>query len=361
MAKQKTAKKKGPKGKKARAKAKLERQWGETAIVDNEKPRRVGKSRLIARSANTDREPSVRWAQDEGRGKTQVAVEPAASQGTSVKGVLKNNSPSSKTGNRHRKDETFRSDSEAESDDDETPALQGFLSAIRKKIKQSGSSKRQGDGSQPSSNFDAQHRGDDSSDTEMESSDDSDNSDGDFDEKDDNGIDEVDDDDDDSVVDDIARRRKVDLYYQHFSQSPLQPDELKSTTQPSSNKLIINDQLEFEVITRIARRELDSSNFGPDTGLDDLRKLAATAFEGNRKALQNRWKRLHKGILKDSQFPVYSFLSRYMDLLITTDSRKVRTPDFKGGHLLFKSQWLTSLLRILSIEKKCIRFTYCMF
>ena len=54
-----SGKKKGPKGKKARAKAKIDRQWGETRIENEEaQSRRIGNSRLLGKKS-TERKTAV--------------------------------------------------------------------------------------------------------------------------------------------------------------------------------------------------------------------------------------------------------------------------------------------------------------
>ena len=54
-----SGKKKGPKGKKARAKAKIDRQWGEIRIENEEaQSRRIGNSRLLGKKS-TERKTAV--------------------------------------------------------------------------------------------------------------------------------------------------------------------------------------------------------------------------------------------------------------------------------------------------------------
>lgn len=337
MAKQKTAKKKGPKGKKARAKAKLERQWGETAIVDDEKPRRVGNSRLLARSKKSqENNQTIRWAPDD-RGLRESGSNNSGNQtkpGTS--GVLKNNEPkyqSKKWRDNHNDNDNFGSDTEGDSEDEDAPVIQGLLSSIRKTKNKSEKPKKKSLARQADSQSDNEEV---LTDTEMvidanenessesgEDSSDDDINDGTI----------YDHDDDESVVDLVRpgdEKLPLDLFHQRFSRDPLKKDELESTSQTSSSKVSVDGMFEFQVTTPSGGDTLPSPIFDSKTTPDDLKRVSESAFENNRSVLQRRWKRLNKSTMTEAQFPIYPFLARYMDAFMTTDSRKVRA----GGMMI---------------------------
>jgi hypothetical protein len=323
----KTEKKKGPKGKKARAKAKLERQWGETAIVEDEKPRRVKNSRLLNRTNNSEeKNQTIRWAPDEKK-PTSTAPEKFSKPGFS--GVLKNKK-SSYHSKKQRENSDFFSDSEEDSEDEETPVIQGLLSSIRKTKGKDASYKPKGSAREAGAQFDNEEEmgGEVLSDSEMGDSSESENSENSEDEgnmSDDDVEDKTDDKDDDSVSGHIGSsddKRPLDLYHQRFSRDPLTKDELANTGAASS-KVTVNDILEFQVTTSSPVNGLDGPTFDSNTTPDELKRLAESSFEINRTVLQRRWKQLNKSKMTEVQFPVYPFLSRYMDMFVETSSRKV--------------------------------------
>jgi hypothetical protein len=85
--------------------------------------------------------------------------------------------------------------------------------------------------------------------------------------------------------------------------------------------------LHISTFTTESREQLESllpqTKEAPKKSPSEWQDHAQMAFAGNRKVLQNQWKRIHKR-LTDDQAPIYPFLTRYADLLITTQSRKVQ-------------------------------------
>ena len=92
----------------------------------------------------------------------------------------------------------------------------------------------------------------------------------------------------------------------------------------ASNKVSMNDMLEFQVTIPSMTDDSSGENFDSNTTPGELKTLADSSFECNRTFLQRRWKRLDKSTMTETQFSIYPFLTRYMDLFVTTDSRKVR-------------------------------------
>jgi hypothetical protein len=319
MVKQKaTTKKKGPKGKKARAKAKLDKQWGETAIIDDEKPRRLGKSRLKTRSRTQDTGKSIRWAATEG--KEQEDPQEAEFHDDRTAGP-QSTRLGSKQQSSLRKGRISQynvlSDSEGgESEDEESPALQGLLDAIRKAKKAStvGVSKKKGT-LQENPNLMLQDE--QGSDVEMEDDDSLDS------ESDDSELEDSDGDDDadeESVQEHIDDEHQTDLFYKHFHREPLSQEQLQNLSL-TSHKIKVDSKTELHVVTDPSAEE--ESPFNSNTSLDNLRQLAISSFEANRKVLKTRWMKLSTTVMMESQASIYPFLTRYMDMLITTESRKV--------------------------------------
>lgn len=318
MAKQKFTKKKGPKGKKARAKAKLERQWGETAISE-EKPRRVGKSRLKTRTSGNYSEPKVRWASNV----KEEHVKPPSSLDGGYAGVLENRSsnynPSKASPANNVEDDTGDSSlqfsSESEPDEDGTPAIQRLLNSIQKNKQQTKPEKsRHQEGSSDEE--------EDKIISREEESDDDDDDGSKMDSKEDNtfamgGKQDVEDSGDEA-------KRRLDLYYRRFSQDPLESNEIDQVAAGSTSKIVVNENLELQVTIPFPNRNNSANAFGSDTDFMTLKQYSEETFGANRQILQERWRNLNKKMFKESQIPIYPLLANYMDLLVTAASRKVR-------------------------------------
>lgn len=329
MAKKKITKKKGPKGKKARAKAKLERQWGETAIIDDEKPRRVGNSRLLKRTKNGESNQTIRWAPDKKEGLEPNPKAPETFAKPAFSGVLKKKQPTFQS-KKHRSssdDDDDFSDSEGDSEDEDTPAVHGLLSSIRRVKNKSENRKPQSASREVDAQVDNEGMGEDVfTDTEMGHSSESDLSDDEGGISDDNLKDGNGDDDDGSISEHMHSsddKRPLDLFHQRFSRFPLKKEELTNMSS-TSNKVSMNDMLEFQVMIPSMTDDSSGENFDSNTTPGELKTLADSSFECNRTFLQRRWKRLNKSTMTETQFSIYPFLTRYMDLFVTTDSRKVR-------------------------------------
>ncbi len=327
MAKPKTTKKKGPKGKKARAKAKLDRHWGESAIVDDEKPRRIGKSRLLARTKKDDERKTIRWASDDQRTREGETKPYSKESKADFQGALKNKKASfvSTKSSVHNDDESF-SDSEIESDNEDDPPLQGLLRTIQKAKAKKEFPNRKANRRDPEEDSEIDDLQEDAAvDTVMEDCEGDNNEEDEIflQSKDINNEDEFD--DDDSVDEDgnsSSHKPALDLFHQHFRQEPLGQDELQNIL-PTTSKATVNESVDMLLTVPFSDRSSHYPAFNFNTKPEDLQTLAESSFEGNRKILQLRWKRLNKVTMTKKQYPIYPFLTRYMDLFVKTDTRKV--------------------------------------
>ena len=331
--KSKSDKKKGPKGKKARAKAKLDRRWGETTIQDDEnQTRRIGKSRLLAKSQDRS---SVRFGEKSTeRQKVQ----------TSSTGILRNREGSKEqtyysSRKRHDDDDSSFSDSDNDSDlEIEITPLSNLLSSIKQSSKKKGKSKKG-----ERTNFDpesddeeAEMEEDNSGEDEMEEDEESLSENGET-ENLDNGV-EIDDDDDDADDDSVLvtengvggdREPALDLFRQRFSSIAMSESELENAS-PLTTKIPIERSHELHLST-LSKEKSDifldgllptSKNSKRSSG--EWQEITEQSFSGNRKVLQRQWKRVNKTkLMTDHQASIYPFLTRYTDLLVTTESRKV--------------------------------------
>jgi hypothetical protein len=312
MLKKKTVdkKKKGPKGKKARAKAKLERQWGEETVDKSEKSRR-GRSRLLTskKKKSDDRE----------------VIDASKLEQESI----------SAPKYEFNDDVSVDSSDENESDTEEAP-MTNLLQSIRKKNSvpkkkaravQDEDSDDMDETENAEVNEDIMEEDEDSLvDLESESEV----------EIEENGNEK---DDDDSV--EHAVENKSDLFRQRFSREPLLAGALASNK--PLMKLMLDASLELHVTaaeSELESRLLKMKADKDGTEKDALQSISRESFECNRQVLQRQWKRKQKGLSR-SQSQLYPFLSRYMDLLVTTDSTKV-------PKLMFSFVYLSSPCRSCS-------------
>lgn len=344
-------KKKGPKGKKARAKAKLDRQWGEKVIVDEQNDhrqqrKRIGKSRLLRRTGDSTSAMSREMKEENDHGTRKI-------------GEFKKDKPQRRR--MEQDDDTESSDDDGiddlnflentmpggASDDDEdegetnASALSDLLKSIQHKSKTTKKKK--------SKNNSTKNHGH----LEMETEDDSDILDDDGEESDiedfgqlnDNELsDDADDNDDiDSINGETQPKHEnfpnKDLFRERFGdRAPLDKFALENCKTKIPSIVALEETLELHVTSRQGQSQADKNTVGCtamdelipgiDSSRKDYQKIAQEAFDGNRIILRRQWQRQLKGSRQNSPFseqqaPVYSFLTRYTDMLITTDSRKV--------------------------------------
>jgi hypothetical protein len=282
-------KKKGPKGKKARAKAKLDRQWGEETVDKSDSKARRGKSRLLsAKKKKSDDREEIDASQLE------------QENGSAPK---------------YEFDDDISVDSSDDNESDtEAAPLTNLLQSIRRKksvpkkkarVVQDEDSDDMDENKDAANNDEVMEEEDDSqADVESESEL------------------EAEEDDDDYV--EHAVENQSDLFGQRFSREPLLADEL--TSNKPLVKIPVDASLELHVVaeegdlqSRLLKMKADKD--GADK--DALQSISRESFECNRQVLQRQWKSKQKNLSR-SQYQLYPFLSRYMDSLVTTDSTKVR-------------------------------------
>jgi hypothetical protein len=326
-------KKKGPKGKKARAKAKLERQWGEETVDKSEKRR--GRSRLLSSSKKKSDDRQV------------TKLEP---ENLSAPKYEFNNDVSDDD-----------SSDEIESDTEAAP-LTNLLQSIRQK-KSAPKKKTRVVQDQDSDDMDETQDAEAKDDDVMEEEEDSLV---DLESESDLEIEENENEKDDDDFAEHAFENKSDLFRQRFSREPLLAEASTSSNEPLI-KLTLDASIELHVAaaesdleSRLLKMKADKDG----TEKEALQSISRESFECNRQVLQRQWKRKKKG-LSTSQSQLYPFLSRYMDLLVTTDSTKVRklmvchcifvlpTPLLIYTHLIIFPR--------SSIETRCTTYTCCIF
>jgi hypothetical protein len=312
--KKSTEKKKGPKGKKARAKAKLERQWGEEAADGDKRiTKRVGNSRLLGKQASKP----VRLG-----GKTTNIIAGASEK------ERKTSKESSKTIQirRHSPNDGVSSSDESSDDDseNESAAVNTLLSTIRKSsMKKSKAGKRKNIEHMTEENESGDKMEENKSENESHSEEEGD----DESVEDDTEIAEEINDDDDASVQADGDKTTIDFFRQRFSR---QPQTVPKLTADAPAVKRIPTGVPFELLVSDNGNELDDllvTEKDPTKCSEHWQKCAQTAFEGSRKVLQQQWKTFNKNKkgLTSIQAPIYAALARYADVFVTADSMKVRT------------------------------------
>jgi U3 small nucleolar RNA-associated protein 25 len=302
------AKKKGPKGKKARAKAKLEKQWGEHVDEDEQKASKMrrGKSRL----QKTEPKKGVHFGDDEAMETSSRRFEEEGEEGN-IAHVT-----------------TLESD---EDDDEEDMQLQGgaFSSLLHSISKKSKKSKKQ---SAAGSDADED---DEEEEEEMEAEES---------ESDAEEDEEVVPDDDDGAVGTGAD----DPFSAHFSRDALPEKEsdiidllVEAQSMNKVNTPALDDSLDVQLSQQLVE-DLGGnlkSNQDADRSQEMWSRMAAGLFAYNRKVLKENWKKANRSafktntcgvvsIDKDSspcylnslQSVMYPALTSYADLLVTAES-----------------------------------------
>ncbi|KAL3912018.1 MAG: hypothetical protein SGARI_001363, partial [Bacillariaceae sp.] len=330
-------KKKGPKGKKARAKAKLEKQWGEVAVQGGTTSR-IGKSRLAARTQQREafqnrsngNEKTADWGQSRHREyqKQQRHKRPAAD--TDSSSISEDDSSSDE-------DPVGGFESDRDDEVDAAKPLNDLLSMIRKsktKIKKRHQEERmkgrveEEDDEDDDDDDDKSERSGSGSSSEDEDSLSSD--DGCMDQDEPSAVSVKDDAAFHDVADDSDR---AEIFRQRFCRQPLSQEELQSfdTLAKSSQKIPIDSQNSFDL--QVSTPVVGISDMEDLLSLktnNDWQQKAEETFSTNTKAvLQRQWKRIQrkkhqrdeeddKKLMDNVQAPLYSFLARYSDMFVTT-------------------------------------------
>jgi len=303
MAKKKVDKKKGPKGKKARAAAKLDRQWGEHLdenAVQAAKYRR-GKSRLTKVENRMD-EPDEEQVPMKGG---SVTVEEGGSEG-----------------------------SDDEEHEPQANALQLLLTSIKttsKRVKSDIDDEQDGSFLQEESDEeDSIMEGDQAEDTEES---------------------DIELEDTIEKHDDGPQDQDVDSYSEHFNREPLPENEKEISELMSSLQKFhkipthcLQDSFDLQISGSVVLSQLKSANImaakeSPGKSQNAWKKVSDSLFACNRKVLKELWKKNNKRVLKSDpgghgsvqgakfsslQSCIYPSLANYNDILLTTESEKNR-------------------------------------
>lgn len=300
-AKSKQSKKKGPKGKKARAKAKLEQVWGESVDEDVRKASkvRIGKSRLMPETKVKKVENDVEHEQFTSR-------------------------------NRVVREKRYGGSSSDESEDEDDMNDNSF-SHFLKRIRQPDNSRMDVDSDESSEESESEHE----SETESD--------------------DESIDDEQPAIVADA--KLSADPFEAHFSQDPL-PQLLDGTEQKQKNKLVSLTQNIRKVDTSMLNSSVDVHLSGPLLDQWDSLEKAIVPSNGTKKqksqvrrlweqfskgpyghgreVLTRNWRDVNKAHIKGGvesddkvfsslQLALYPAVSRYADVLMTAETRQVRS------------------------------------
>ncbi|CAJ1944241.1 unnamed protein product [Cylindrotheca closterium] len=356
----KAAKKKGPKGKKARAKAKLDRQWGEAAIIDDDNTtKRIGNSRLLAQKKKST--GGVSWG---GETKSERNNDDANRKSTDPvisKGITKKSSTKfeRKTNRRRYNDGSSSSSDEAsdeESDDDNT-TMKILMSKIKKSMEKKGKVAKK--------YMEEEEEGEDVEDTPIEkevSSDEesSETSDSENEEHDDAVMSDQNenegDGDDNGPIGNDEDESVIDIFRTRFSHKPLSDEEVDSISQPSRDSASIGVSTELLLTRKSIGDELkDFETTEKDRSkLDEhWKKCAMKNLESSRKVLKQGWKKFNnKKDFTPRQAPLYTALSSYADLFSITNSMKERNELHRVNLLHVLNHVLTSRSRVQRHNKQ---------
>lgn len=307
-----SSKKKGPKGKKARAKAKLERQWGEVPLDDGDrKTQRVGNSRLLGKTGSK----AIRWG--EAITKTIGAVSREGKEGY----LSKRTTNPINTRFAGQYDGSSSSDESSDDNSMSTPAaVSSLLSSIRKSSKGSGTTGKRK--TIEKATYD--HGPEDDLVDEKQSEDESSSEEDDLDLDDPDEIAEGMNDDDEDSVEADNDGATIDFFRKRFNRELLSKSEL-SAGPPAPKRVLNGAPLEFLVSS--SGDEMDDllvSEKDPAKTAELWKTCSLTAFQGCRKVLQQQWKQFNRKVFASSQAPIYAPLARYADLFVTANSMKVR-------------------------------------
>lgn len=338
------AKKKGPKGKKARAKAKLEKQWGEHVDEKEKKASSIrrGKSRLVVKKK---KKKSVHFDEDDGE---------------NMAGTNRLDEDSD--------ERIFVEESDEEDDDEEMQLQGGAFSSLLKSI----SSKTSGKSSKKQLNA-AHDEGDydDNDDDNDEVSEDN------------MGAEEPESDDDEEGVQETHEEPTDggadDPFTAHFSRDPLPEKEseivdilVDAQTMVKISTPALDDSLDMQLSEGLAKalNVAQTKNQDADRSQETWNRMASGLFAYNRKVLKENWKKANRSAFKSNaggtvtigkdtachlnsvQSVIYPALTSYADLLITAESaeNKTATNNIISLHLL--NHILTSRGRVARNNKR---------
>lgn len=323
-------KKKGPKGKIARGKAKLERQWGEVAKEDAV-PKRSGKSRILSRQKQANNRKTTKNNNEVEEDNGEVLMDWNDPSFDTKPAIVM------KSGNDDDDDDSYSSRSDAEEEGDEIDGGGAFYSKLLNTIRKT----------KQNNNFDS---GDDSEEEDEDSAmeDDDTRNTGKMmkHDSDDESDDGEEDDKMKATTEQAVDEAAFDFFGKRFSNnnSNNQNDSLAVPALPE-------DEAEREEIIRQLHQQTKkigvphvdpmlelqaSKEFLEDMGVSNnsnnmsklaWKKLAYQSFGCNRDLLKRRWEELmanRNNNLSSLQSVIYPFVTRYADCLITCKNKKVR-------------------------------------
>jgi len=268
-------KKKGPKGKRARAKAKLERQWGETVDESKLPALRRGKSRIL---------------QHESQRSSRVKEREAHSDDDD---------------NQESMDVYLSSE---ESDNEDGGALNLLLQSIRKKTRSTITQHERMERDEDH----CEGPDDDESDSEMSLTEDVQQTVEESDVEDEAAVSE------DNAVGDDDESHDIDPFSLHFNREPLSEKELAqalTVSQKTAKVLLPGLESALELQLNAGSEEAD----------------AMSSFACNRKVLRQTWRRVNAQVLRGNkklslsslQSALYPSLASYKDAFIAAETREV--------------------------------------
>ena len=423
--KDKDKKNAGPKGKKARAKAKLDNKWGEHAAADDDndepkKTRRVGKSRLLSKGGKygqgNKKTGVVKNISNEGvegfysrihevQRDKRLKQKSKLTYRQITRRALRQQQQQTDENDDENDDEASASSSGSDNDDQSQTSMNDdenknpmhdLLSMIRK-------------------NKNDDEEEDDDSDDEEDEEKDPENEDSDDENDDDemivDDIDVVDDNDDASSKNSKEKKIDTDLFRKRFNRLPLTKSELllvapasvakanQKKSKPAMTKISVpSSNVEMQFLSSPFKqqpaaaaaidgnatidRNDDDDNGDVTSMCDDLLTLATTGegssnksttavvttttpgmwqsnamevynSDSTRDVLRKNWiGSSGKKIMSDIQAPVYSFLTRYADTLVTTNNGKSMKHDRKQQNDIHQLYLLHVLNHVLTSRSR---------
>lgn len=298
-------KKKGPKGKRARAKAKLERQWGEETNEESGSFKRAGRSRLLSRR-KIDKPPEEHG--DDYDSEDDAAVDALMPRQTGKSEYSDND------------------DGKEEMDLDNGGAYSKLLQTIRETEK----------------------------DGDSDSEDDSDV-------EEDAGLsgklaqDETEDEKGEEATDEVEEDYDFDPFGSRFSKEALPEDDtmrekvLQNLQQTKKVRIAHVDPLLELQVSQPLLEEMKVDDSMPPSAWKNLSKVS---FSCNRDSLKRCWTETQKKNLSSWQNALYPFMTRYADCLIACNSAKVRTTQSWPPNYMLRASIGVFLINFPTLETR---------
>jgi hypothetical protein len=308
--------KKGPKGKKARAKAKLERNWGET-VVDHDAGLRQGKSRILSKKRDSNPE------------KSEIETGPAPK-------FLQSSHENRKIDS----DDSENSDSDSH-DFEEMDHVGGTYSELLRTIRKNSTEETDVDNLETDGNK-IDHEDSDSSDHSREMKP----------EVSPGSSSEESEEEKETTHDIKENMDSFDPFGQRFSNiSPLPEDQAKKEEKLTGNLEIVKvavPQVDPLLEIQVSKPLCEAINLEKDATKTYWKRLAKSSFRCNRDFLTSRWTEVNacskklrgNWLFSPLQSVLYPFITRYADCLLTCKSREVRILSYSSLLKLYNAMML---------------------